>query len=319
VSNWGRTDTRLTHSALLRFVPIFLRERLELTYRRCVQDSLFTWGDTGRDAEAVRMPQRLRVLITVTAAPNPSAAHGETVCVAGLQVGVESTQWVRLYPMNVRHLGPDARFHKYDIIEVDATPARNDSRVESWRPDIGTFKLVSSQRTSWARRPWVEPVVQPSMCALLDGVAASPSAQSLALVRPTTISGLALKPHPGWNDQEQAKINAYVNQLDLFDDQEKSPLQAPRFKGWYQYRCTEDRCRGHEQGLLDWEFVAFQRRLARMDDAAAKKAIEAKFMGMVCDPGKDTCFFVGNQAKHRNTFSVLGMWYPPATTRVRAP
>ena len=62
--------------ALLKFVLISLRERVEVTYRRCVQDSLFTWRDTGRDAEAVRMPERLRVLITVTAAPNPSAAHG---------------------------------------------------------------------------------------------------------------------------------------------------------------------------------------------------------------------------------------------------
>ena len=47
-------------------------------------------------------------------------------------------------------------------------------------------------------------------------------------------------------------------------------------------------------------------------------AIEGKFMGMVCAPGKDTCFFVGNQAKHRNTFSVIGMWYPPAATPVRS-
>lgn len=283
-----------------------------MTYGRRVQDSLFTWGDAGGDTPEVRAPRRLRVLITVTAAPNPSSAYGETVCVAGLEVGVRGTNWVRLYPMNVRHLGADARFHKYDLIEVDAAPARSDSRVESWRPEIATLKVVSSQRSSWARRPWVEPIIQPSMCALLEGVAASPSAQSLALIRPTTITGLRLRPHPGWSREDQAKIDAYVNQLDLFDDREKAPLEPPRFKGWYQYRCGDGRCRGHEQGLLDWEFVAFQRRLGRMNDAEAMRAIQEKFIGMVCAPGKDTCFFVGNQAKHRNTFSVIGMWYPPA-------
>lgn len=290
-----------------------------MTYGRRVQDSLFSWRSAERDGQEARTPRRLRVLITVTAAPNPSSAHGETVCVAGLEVGVTETRWVRLYPMNVRHLGADARFHKYDVIEVDAHPARNDSRVESWRPEPGTLKVVSSQRSSWARRRWVEPTIQSSMCALLDGVAGNPSAQSLALVRPASITGLRLKPHPGWTREEQAKIDAYVNQLDLFDDREKSPLEPPRFKGWYQYRCGDRHCRGHEQGLLDWEFVAFQRHLGRMSDELATQAIQEKFMGMVCAPSKDTCFFVGNQAKHRNTFGVIGMWYPPAARRLHSP
>jgi len=48
-------------------------------------------------------------MITVTAAPNPSSSYGETVCVAGLEIGVATTSWVRLYPVNLRHLVPQIR------------------------------------------------------------------------------------------------------------------------------------------------------------------------------------------------------------------
>jgi len=39
---------------------------------------------------------RLRVLVLVKAAPQPSRQYGDTVCVAGVTLDAES-QWVRLY------------------------------------------------------------------------------------------------------------------------------------------------------------------------------------------------------------------------------
>ena len=59
---------------------------------------------------------RLRILITVKAAPNPSETYGETVCVAGLRVNLGSPGWVRLYPINFRELDSDQKFAKYDIV-----------------------------------------------------------------------------------------------------------------------------------------------------------------------------------------------------------
>mgnify|MGYP006946520210 CR=1 FL=1 len=59
-------------------------------------DSLF--GQTVEyPSEKPSGPARLRVLVTVKAAPNPSATHGETVCVAGVRLGdVGPTGWIRL-------------------------------------------------------------------------------------------------------------------------------------------------------------------------------------------------------------------------------
>src|ERR1039457_4035592 len=84
-------------------------------------------------------PVRLRVLITVKAAPNPSERYGETVCVAGIRLDPESSGWVRLYPINFRELDDDSSFKKYDIVSVDARPSRGDPRGESWRPQMTTL------------------------------------------------------------------------------------------------------------------------------------------------------------------------------------
>ena len=91
---------------------------------------------------------------------------------------------------------------------------------------------------------------------------------------------------------------------------EKRPLQAPRFNAKYRYYCGEKICPGHEQGILDWEFVALQRHLAQRSDDEVCDQIRQQFLVKMCDPRRDTAFFVGNQAKRTHVFSVLGVYYP---------
>jgi len=38
-------------------------------------------------------------------------------------------------------------------------------------------------------------------------------------------------------------------------------------------------------------------------------ALRAKFLGELCGRDRDVAFYVGNQAKRRNVFSVLGVWW----------
>lgn len=258
-----------------------------------------------------RAIERLELLITVKAAPNPSARHGETVCVAGLTTDMAQPRWVRLYPINYRYLEHDKRFNKYDIVQVDAVPAENDQRVESWRPRMDTMVPVDHLRPWRPRQPYLEPVVEESMCSIFQTAKADPRAPSLALVRPRRVLDFKVTPHPGWTQDEQGKIDAYVNQLDLFDPAPKAPLEAPRFRGSYRWRCWEPGCDGHTQTILDWEFVALQRRLQHLDDAAAATELRLKFYDQLCGPQRDVAFFVGNQAKRHHTFSILGVYYPP--------
>ncbi|WP_426509509.1 hypothetical protein ACPPVO_01830 [Dactylosporangium sp. McL0621] len=61
---------------------------------------------------------------------------------------------------------------------------------------------------------------------------------------------------------------------------------------------------------MDWEFVAFQRNLGDVTDEEACRAIEAKFFGEMCAADREVAFYVGNQAKRVNVFSVLGVYWP---------
>jgi hypothetical protein len=82
---------------------------------------------------------RMRVLVTVKAAPNPSEKYGETVCVAGIRAELMNPGWVRLYPINFRDLPSDETFRKYQFITLEGVPARGDQRRESWRPVLPTI------------------------------------------------------------------------------------------------------------------------------------------------------------------------------------
>lgn len=252
--------------------------------------------------------QQMRVLITVKAAPNPSETYGETVCVAGIRLDFDAPGWVRLYPINFRELDSPHTFKKYDIVSLRAKPARGDFRTESWRPDITSVHTVDHLKPWTRRRVEVEPYVDASMCAVREAVQANSAAPSLAAVRPDRVLGIDIKPHPGWSPEDQHKIDRYVGQPDLTGG-DRTALQAPRFQGWYRYRCTP-RCNGHRQGILDWEFVALQRTLKHRNDDDLVRELRAKYLDQMCAPDRDTVFYVGNQAKSPRTFSVLGVYWP---------
>lgn len=259
--------------------------------------------------------ERLRVLITVKAAPNPSEKSGETVCVAGvaLRGGDVDERWVRLYPINYRFLEQDQRFRKYDIVELNASPASGDPRVESWKPDMSTMDVVDHLDPWTRRRTYLDPLVEDSMCGLnRDNKPGEPTGRSLALIRPREVKKLEVKPHPGWSADQERKIQQYAGQLSLLGNEDRTPLEAPRMQGWYTYTCWADGCEGHRQGILDWEFVALQRQptLRRATDEVLIGALKAKFLEMMCRQGRDVAFYVGNQAKRHHVFSVLGVYYP---------
>jgi hypothetical protein len=257
-----------------------------------------------------RLEEEMRVLITVKAAPNPSETYGETVCVAGIRIDVEPTRWIRLYPINFRELESNNTFRKYDIVSLRARPAHADPRPESYRPITGTVRAETTL-TGWDRRKvFVIDHVQASMCELLTDIRDHPLARSLAAVRPRVIKNIDIKPHPGWTSAEEAKIDRYVRQENLFSSDPRTPLEAPRFKGWYEYLCQSANCKGHKQGIYDWEWVALQRKLKGRSDAEAKEQLRHKFFEQMCGPGKDPIFYVGNQAKHQQVFMTLGVFYP---------
>jgi hypothetical protein len=268
-------------------------------YGGMVQPSLFG----SRDDDPPPKPgdnrvARLRLLVTVMEAPRPSERYGDVACVAGLS------------PVILSELDYGQAFTKYDVIAVDARPAQRDQRRESWRPVVSTM-VVENHIDSWqSRRAWLDHMRLDSMCAMNNAAKGHPGARSLALVRPRTVSGLKIFPYGGWTTRERARIDAYVAKPDLFTDRDRAPVLAPRFKGVYQYRCYEPGCKGHEQGLLDWDFVALQRRLAHLGDQELRDALWDQFFTPMCSADHEIAFYVGNKANRANVFNVLGGYFP---------
>lgn len=255
----------------------------------------------------------VRVLITVKAAPQPSEKYGDTVCVAGIRMREGSgPEWIRLYPIPFRSMAELERFKKYDVVDVRVTPAADDYRSESYRPDRGSLVVVDHLPPWKPRHEYVRPLTdQWTMCRILATARAKQAYPSLAVVRPRRVDDLVVTPHPGWTADQQRKIDRAANQLDLFDDRagQPTPLQAPRFTAHYHYVCDEPGCAGHKQSLIDWEAAELVRRWHANDsDAVAAAALRTRFFDEMADSARGPLFFVGNQHQAPRGFTVLGVY-----------
>jgi len=247
---------------------------------------------------------RLRILVVVKTAPIPSATYGATVCVAGVSVDFDRPGWVRLFP--IAFPAQSSGFAKDDLVEVDATPSRRDSRRESWRPRMGSLR-VAERGLDWrTKRRWLEPYVDDdvTMCSLQRAAADLADAASLALVRPRRVTGFKVERHGGWTPGQQANVTAHTAEPDLFGTVDITPLPAPRFTGKYHYLCRDSSCSGHRQETLDEDFVAMQRGLVDVRDQTAAARLTREFRDRLCAPERDIGFYVGNQVARRQSFSV---------------
>ncbi|MFF3855553.1 hypothetical protein [Micromonospora sp. NPDC002575] len=281
-------------------------------------EQLPLWGPSSSEQPppkpVLTRPTTLRLLITVKAAPNPSARYGETACVGALGLDAPWTGWIRLYPIHFRDLVDDNKFRKYDVVRLDALPARQDQRRESWKPIVGTITTERHLANWQSRRNLLDSLIEDSMCQLNKQARDDPSARSIALIRAADISDLQVRRHPGWSTKDRKKMAGYLNQLDLLEPAQRSPLQEPRFTGTYRYRCAGHQCRGHQQTLLDWEFVALQRHLTQLTDAEAIDQLRHKFLTQLCAADRDVAFYVGNQAARPQSFSIGGVYAPKRPT-----
>lgn len=271
---------------------------------------LFGNGNSIYSKQYGTIPQQAKVLITVKAAPVPSTTYGDTVCVAGIRVTDDGPEWVRLFPIPFRHLDELEQFTKYQFVDLPIVPAANDPRAESFKPDRNQMVMGEILPPWKARHPYVMPLANRwTMCEIQRKTDNGEPAPSLAVVTPSVITKLEVKPHPGWTADEERKIEQHLHQGDLFTGTStKKKLEAPRFQGWYHYKCQESDCNGHRQMTLDWEFLALQRRHTADPDDVTIAALKKRFFDEQCAPKWGRLFFVGNQAKRHRTFSIIGTY-----------
>jgi hypothetical protein len=257
--------------------------------------------------DEVMLVETLRILVTVKAYPVVSRKKGEVECVAGIDT--DRPRWIRLYPVPFRDLPRYAQFKKFQIIEVQARKA-GDPRPESYTPNTDSIRLLCDPLPTGRaeqRRAFLEPLMQPSMCAIrrrreADGTSLGvfPAGELLDFV--------VERDETAWDTAQQAQVDQLSLLLPDKDALEKVPY---RFK--YVYRCpNEPKCNTHTQSILDWEihqaFRSWRDQSGSEEVAIAR--IRYKWCEQMWGPARDTYFFTGNRHDSPDSFLILGVFWP---------
>ena len=255
------------------------------------------------------MAKRIELLVAVKAYPVLSKRFGEVACVAGIRTDTDQPEWIRIFPVPFRDLELSKKFKKYDVISLKATRPTDDTRPESYRPDVGSLEVLRNLPTTggWKKRwPYVEPLLVESMCQIQRIQAKDKT--SLGAFRPSDVSDVEII--PGVEEWDEKK-NAILAQPSLFNPYKRELEKIP-FTFRYVYRCSDAKCKGHAQSIIDWEISeAFRDWRAKYGRDGALEQIRHKWLEQLCAPSKDTIFFVGNQHLRPEQFLVLGVFWPP--------
>lgn len=93
-------------------------------------------------------PTTLRLLITMKAAPNPSARYGKTGCVGALGIDPPWTGWIWLYPIHYRELA--------SALMTDSAPARIPSTGRSASRCASTTACSDGHRRPAEAGHWLQ-------------------------------------------------------------------------------------------------------------------------------------------------------------------
>ncbi|MDR1432661.1 MAG: hypothetical protein LBI99_11165 [Propionibacteriaceae bacterium] len=135
------------------------------------------------------------------------------------------------------------------------------------------------------------------------------AAPSLGLVKASRVSVKVSEGKP-WDDRQQFKADVAAAPT-LFDDQGHKVLEPMPYTIKLSYHCDATACPGHRATVLDWEAGEAGRKWrSEKGDIGARADLLDKWSAMFT-ADKDSHVFVGNMHQHRESFSVLGVWYPP--------
>jgi len=243
----------------------------------------------------------LRVRILVKAFPQPSKAHEETVCCAG--VTDDGRELLRLFPIRFRRLPREHQFDRFDLVEMTATKA-SDPRPESFRVDEGSIRLLErGKKLSDAAkvRLW-QPFIAPSLTQL--HAENRESNRSLGIIRPDAGSLKFLVKPAKDADAEDRQIADQVLQMQQssFLEDPLTPLEKPEFAFVYRYTSAQH---PHNHQIHDWEVQEAFRQYKRSYGDAALDHLKRMYGQTI--PAGNLHLIMGTMAAHPRTFIIIGL------------
>jgi hypothetical protein len=253
--------------------------------------------------------QTRKILIATKTYPSISTKYRETVCTAGILLSENEhpLQWIRIYPIPFRHMDFDQRYPRWSIIQAEIERNDKDYREESFRINTSNIKIIRKLDTSnnWhERKSFVLPFKFGSIKHIQE------DNKSLGIIKPQTIKKYYCKPtEREWSPRQQA----VQDQLDLFEesvDLEKIPYQ-------FAYEFTDEAGEKHKYSISDWEIMQLYRNCrdnsqANTEDAREQESLDKvrqKLEGFI--KNNDLHFIVGNLKNYKNSFMIIGLFYPP--------
>jgi len=255
--------------------------------------------------------QKKKALIVVRTYPTPAKSGVEVSCTAAI---TDDGKWLRLYPIPYRLLPRDQRFRKYQWVEVTVTKASKDSRPESHKVKPDSISILSEPLPSdsnWsARKTVVFPLKSHCLCCL-EQVRGSQSYPTLGFFRPHKIEGLIIGPDSATWTASQA---ALLRQGHLFEPNNREELEKIPHKFQYKFSCDHASCHGHTLMCTDWEMSESWREWRTRYGLQWETKFRERFEKDMIERF-DTHFFVGTLHQHPNRWIVVGLFYPPKSTR----
>ena len=245
-----------------------------------------------------------RILITVRTYPVPARKGIEVSCTGGITDG---GKWIRLFPVPYRFLEEDRRFTKYQWISVSVAKSKNDTRPESFTPNLDTLTIGERLSTAdnWrARREIVRPLMRPSLCAIQHERDTNRS-PTLGIFKPGQITRLVIEDaeQPSWTPEQ---LNT-LRQIQMFQSAPAQELEKIPFDFKYKFCCSESSCSGHNLTCFDWEMGQAYRRWRSQYGDNWEQPSRSRFE----ISKNDTHLFVGNLQQFPTSWIVVGLFYPP--------
>lgn len=254
--------------------------------------------------------QRRKVLIVTKTYPSISRKYKETVCTAGvlLDDSEKPIQWIRIYPIRFRSLNLDKRYPRWSIISAEIERNTKDYRQESFRINDSSIEIVRKIDTNnnWKeRKSLVLPLKFKSVSEIIN------NGKSLGIIKPQSIKKYFYRTTSReWSSRQQA----IQDQLDLFEpsvDLEKIPYQ-------FCYDFFAQDGKHHKYSINDWEIMQLYRNCRNNSEKVTQDEKEINALEKVRQKleddflnNKDLYFIVGNLKNHKNTFMIIGLFYPP--------
>lgn len=252
-----------------------------------------------------------RILIVTKTYPSISQKYRETVCTAGVLLDDldRPLGWVRLYPIPYRLLENDQKFKRWSIIQASIERNTKDSRLESYRIDIDSIVVEREVDTSDSWRYRKELVLHPSLQFPSTEVIKS-QGRSLGLIKPLEITKCYYESDAEDWTPAQKRV---LNQESLFE----KPLDLEKIPYRFGYEFIDADHKKHRYSIIDWEIKQLYRnsrdKKLESNHELWKKSgcdgVQLKLSRFIEE--KDLYFLLGNLKNRPQTFTIIGLIYPP--------